>query len=293
MKQTKSSALAKRPSKRSRLSPSAACRFILLGRICVVAVLSFCMSFNLLAQDQAALNALFAQAVQMEGKDETEATRLYDRAAQQGHTPSMVMLAYRLIHGTGAPADETRAFSLLSKAADSGNVDAKFLLALCYLQGVGTSRNAAAAREELLAPATQGIQWAQYTLGIMLQAGEGGPKRETAARRWLDRAASGPDPQLAARAADFRDKLDAKLFSPDNSNAQALSALFFVVLLGAATGGNASGGGTSSQPGSSPYGGIGSSADTSPVAPRPIPHYPNNPTKAVNGDLTDPSLNWR
>lgn len=283
----------KRPAERSMSSPWSAPTIIPLGRVGAAIILIFCIPLNGLAQDHTGLNGLFAQAMQMESKDQAEATRLYERASQQGHIPSMVMLGYRLIYGTGAPVDRPRAFSLISTAAKAGNLDGKFLVALCYLEGVGTSRNAAAARENLLDPATQGNQWAQYTLAIMLQAGEGGPKREAAARRWLDRAASGPDRQLAARAADFRDKLDAKLFSPDNSNGQALSALFFVVLLGAAMGGNGAGGGTSSQPGSSGYGGMGSSPDISPVAPRPIPHYANNPTKAVNGDLTNPNLIWR
>jgi TPR repeat protein len=282
---------AKDPAERSTSYASDVSKIRLLGRIFAAVILLVCVPVNSLAQDHAALNGLFAQAVQMESKDQTEATRLYERAAQQGHTPSMVMLGYRLIYGTGAPEDRPRAFSLISKAAQAGNLDGKFLLALCYLQGVGTSRNAATARENLLDPATQGNQWAQYTLAIMLEAGEGGPKREAAARRWLDRAAGGPDRELAARASDFRNKLDAKLFSPDDSTGQALTALFFVALIGAAMGGGGSDGGTSNGPGSS--GGMASSPNVSPAVPRPVPHYPNNPTKVVNGDLTDPTLVWR
>jgi hypothetical protein len=126
----------------------------------------------------------------------------------------------------------------------------------------------------------------------MLQSGEGGPKREAAARRWLDRAASGPDAGLAARAADFRNKLDAKLFSSDDSTAKALTALFFIALLGAAVSGGDSGGGGTSSVSSPGLGGTGSTR-SAPPPHRPTPYYPNNPTKSVNGDLTNPKLNWK
>jgi len=249
------------------------------------------LSVFAMAQDRAALDALFAQAAQLESKDPAGANRLYDQAARQGHTLSMVKLGYRLLYGTGQPQDLPRAFSLFTTAAKAGNLDGQFLLALSYLQGLGTARNPAAAREALLQPADQGNQYAQYTLGIMLQTGEGGPKREAAARRWLDRAASGPDAGLAARATDFRDKLDAKLFSSDDSVGKALTALLFIALVGAATSGGTGGGNTGnvSSPGSN---GMSSPKSTPPPC-RPTPYYPSNPTKSVNGDLASPAIHWR
>jgi hypothetical protein len=247
-----------------------------------------------LAQDRAALDATFAQANHLESSDPAGANRLYDQAARQGHTPSMVILGYRLIYGTGQPQDLPRAFSLFTAATKAGDLDGQFMLGLCYLEGLGTAKNPTAARENLLEPADKGNQFAQYTLGIMLQSGEGGQKREAAARRWLDRAASGADANLSARATDFRNKLDSKLFASNNSTGQALTALFFVALLGAAmAGGSDSGGGV---PSSSMSGGmpIGSSrgSSVSPPPARPTPHYPNNITKAVNGDLTNSRLLW-
>ncbi len=145
-----------------------------------------------------------------------------------------------------------------------------------------------AARENLLEPADKGNQFAQYTLGIMMQRGQGAPKREAGARRWLDRAASGPNADLSARAADFRNKLDAKLFSSDNSTGQALTALFLIALVGLAMGG---GGDMGSIP-SSDLGG-GRSPGTPSIPHRPTPYYPDNPSKAVNGDLSNPKLAWK
>jgi TPR repeat protein len=243
-----------------------------------------------LAQDRAALDATFAQANHLESSDPAGANRLYDQAARQGHTPSMVILGYRLIYGTGQPQDLSRAFSLFTAATKAGNLDGRFLLGLCYLEGLGTAKNPTAARENLLEPADKGNQFAQYTLGIMLQTGEGGPKREAAARRWLDRATAGPDANLSARAADFRNKLDSKLFASNNSTGQALTALFFVALLGAAVGGGHGGGSVPSSGGMGGNMGMSGSSSPSPPQARPTPHYPNNITKAVNGDLTNSGL---
>jgi Sel1 repeat len=254
--------------------------------------LAFCLPICAQTQDRAALNALFDRATQLESTDPAGANQLYEQGARQGHAPSMAMLGYRLVYGIGGPQDLPRAFSLFTTATKAGNLDGQFLLALCYLEGLGTSKNPAAARENLLDPADQGNQYAQYTLGIMLQAGEGGPQREAAARRWLDRAAGGPDRDLAARAADFRNKLDAKLFSPDNSTGKALTALLFIALLGVAMEGGGSGGGTAGIP-SSPLGGsgMGPGSPVTPPPPRPTTIIdPTNPTKAVNGNLTDPGL---
>jgi hypothetical protein len=262
------------------------------SRVFLAVSLACYLSVFAMAQDRAALDALFTQATQLETKDPAGANRLYDQAARRGHTLSMVMLGYRLIHGTGEPQDLPRAFSLFSTATKAGNLDGQFLLALSYLEGLGTARNPAAAREALLDPADHGNQFAQYTLGIMLQSGEGGPRREAAARRWLDRAASGPDGGLAARAADFRNKLDAKLFSSDDSMGKALTTLFFVALLGAAVSGGDSGGGNIGSVSSPGLGGVSSTKST-PLPHRPTPYYPNNPTKAVNGDLTSSSVAWR
>jgi len=79
-----------------------------------------------MAQDRAALDATFRQATQLESRDAAGANRLYDQAARQGHTPSMVMLGYRLIYGTGQTPDLSRAFSLFTAATKAGDLDGQF-----------------------------------------------------------------------------------------------------------------------------------------------------------------------
>jgi hypothetical protein len=248
------------------------------------------LSVCALAQVPAESSELFAQAAQLESKNPAEADRVYGQAARQGHVPSMVRLGYRLVSGSGDRQDLPRAFSLFIEAARTGDPDGQYLLAMSYLEGVGTARNPVTARETLLEPANHGHQFAQYTLGIMLQSGEGGPRREASARRWLDRAANGPDAKLAARAADFRDKIDARLFSPDDSTGKALTALAFVALLGAAVGG---GSGSADIPAGppSPFGGSSPIKSTPPPPPcRPTMVMPTNISKTVNGDITNPNL---
>jgi hypothetical protein len=94
----------------------------------------------------------------------------------------------------------------------------------------------------------------------MLESGEGGPKKETAARRWMDKAAAGPDPDLARRAAAARDQIDKRILAPDNSGAAFLGLIFFMALTGAALGGGGGGGGVSGSTGASgPFGSGGSS----------------------------------
>jgi hypothetical protein len=250
--------------------------------------LACCLAVCALAQVPAESSQLFTQAVRLESKDPAEADRLYGLAARQGHVPSMVRLGYRLVNSPGDHQDLPRAFSLFTAAARAGDPDGQYLLAMSYLQGLGTPKNPVAARETLLEPANNGHQFAQYTLGIMLQSGEGGPRREAAARRWLDRAANGPDAKLAARAADFRDKIDARLFSPDDSTGKALTALAFVALLGAAVGGGSGGADIPAGP-SSPIGGSSPFKSTPPTC-RPTMVVPTNISKAVNGDITNPNL---
>ena len=140
--------------------------------------------------------------------------------------------------------------------------------AICYVAGVGTPKDPVTARKLLLVPADAGHQDAQYALGIMIALGDGGPKREAAARRWLDRAASGPDRELAAKAASQRDRIDKNLFAQDTSGTQALlGILAFIVVAGAVSGGGGGGGSVSSYPsGGGPW---GSGTSSSPSAPSP------------------------
>jgi TPR repeat protein len=236
----------------------------------IAILLVFCLMFSAVAQDSTSLDALFRQAAEREPRDLAGATRLYEQAARQGHVPSMVRLGYLRQSGGGGPQDSPEAFSLYSQAAKAGDADGKFFQAMSYAQGVGTRKDSVTARNLLLQPATDGHQASQYALGIMLALGEGGPKKEAAARRWLDKASTGPDRELATRAAALRDKIDKNIFAPDNSGVAILGLAGFILVAGMLAGGDGyDAGGTSAGGVSGP---AGSSASR--PAPRPAHCYP-------------------
>jgi TPR repeat protein len=250
--------------------------------ICLV----FCLAFSAMAQDAASLDALFRHAINSEygsggTVDLPGAIRLYEQAARQGHAPSMVRLGYMRQSAKGMPADLPGAFALYGEAAKRGDLEGQFMYALCFAQGFGTPKDPVAARKLMLPPADAGHQDAQYALGIMTALGEGGPKREAAARRWLDKAASGPDRELAARAATQRDRIDQNLFAVDNSGRELLLGLAaFIILAGALSGGDGGGGGvpSSSYPSSSFGGGSSSSSGTMQTS--------RGAVTPMNGDIT-------
>jgi TPR repeat protein len=171
----------------------------------------------------------------------------------------MVRLGYMMQLGTGMPQDWPGAFALYKQAAEAGELEGQFMYAISYSQGIGTQKNAVMARQLLLPPADAGHQFAQYTLGCMIAIGDGGPRREAAARRWLDKAASGKDRAIAAKAAELRDQIDKNLFAANNSGFAVVGLAAFIIL-GAvvAGGGGGGGGGVSSGPYPTSGGGVGS-----------------------------------
>lgn len=264
----------------------------MICRAPIAVCLVFCLAFRLSAQETAALDALFRQAVDRENgsaKDVAAASRLYAEAARQGHTPSMVRLGFLLQSGSGVSKDLPTALDLFTRAANAGNRDGEFMLAMTHLHGLGTARDPVAARTMLRRPAGANHQYAQYLLGIMIENGEGGAKGEAAARRWFDRASAGPDPALAARAADLRDKIDKNMLAPDNSGGILLAA----VLLMAAVGAVLQGGVETGAPGSGGSGGgfgAGSNLSPPPCRPVPIPMVGNSMTPNGTG-LSNPGPN--
>jgi TPR repeat protein len=263
--------------------------------------LILCHASFALAQDAAALDALYREAVTREygaaGKpsDPAGAAALYTQAARQGHAPSMVRLGYLRQAGRGVAADLPGALAMYDEAARAGNREGQYMEALCHAVGVGTAKDPVKARQLMLAPADAGHQDAQYALGIMLALGDGGPRRDAAARRWLDRAASGPDRELAATAARQRDRIDKSLFAQDTSGRDTmLGLLAFIVVAGAVSGGNGGGGGTPWTPAPStlPWPST-PSANTPRQAPTMASPMTGDITRILHGDAAIGRPVWR
>ena len=217
---------------------------------------------------------LFRRAAEYENgsggtkKDMDAAIRYYREATRQGHTPSMVRLGFLLQEGLGVKQDLPEAFELFTKAARAGDPFGQLLLAASYEYGNGIGKNLVKARYWLLQAAAAGIQLAQYKLGVMLLKAEGGKRKKAAARRWFSKAASGKNPDIAARAADIRRKLDKELFSPDNSGTALLAAAAFLFIVGAVKGG---GGGTAGASGGTPDFGLGGMPSSHQQQCSPVP----------------------
>jgi TPR repeat protein len=244
------------------------------------ALIALGLVFWLTTAQTAPADSVFWQAYALEmgsggTRDVAGAIRLYEQAAQQRHGPSMVRLGYMKQLGAEMPQDLPGAFALYRQAADTGDVEGQFMYALALEQGIGTQKNPALSRERLVDPAHAGHQLAQYLLGCMIAIGEGGPKREAGARRWLDKAASGSDRDVAARAARYRDQIDKNLFTANSSGFAYLGLAAFIIVGGmAADDGSYSGG----SGGGAPSGGMPrSGGGVSPAPGRPTTTFQNGP----------------
>jgi len=72
-------------------------------------------------------------------KDETEALKWIEEAAEQGNPPAQNNLGCCLLYGTGTEKDEIHAVKYFQKAIDNGNVNALINLGNCYKDGTGVT----------------------------------------------------------------------------------------------------------------------------------------------------------
>jgi TPR repeat protein len=121
-------------------------------------------------------------------KDEDQARKLFERAAQAGNPRGISNLA-ALSGGGGAPADPARARELLGKAAET-NPEAQYQLGLMLADGTGGARDEAGARNLFEKAAAQNHPGALEQMGEFAEAGRGGEKDKTAAKGYYERAAA-------------------------------------------------------------------------------------------------------
>jgi TPR repeat protein len=123
-------------------------------------------------------------------RDEAQAAKWYQLAAEQGVPEAQFQYALMLIDGRFVPKDAKGAYALMQAAAEAGNALAQFNFAQLLIQREpGTSgMNKAVAYYQRAADA--GLADAQYAMSQVYANGAGGKKRdEVEARRWLTLAA--------------------------------------------------------------------------------------------------------
>jgi len=119
-------------------------------------------------------------------RDEAQARKLFERAAQAGNPRGVSNLAAL---GGGASSDPARARELLSKAAET-NAEAQYQLGMMLAEGNGGAKDDTAARALFEKAAAQNHPGALERMGAFAQEGRGGPKDSDAAKAYYQRAAA-------------------------------------------------------------------------------------------------------
>jgi uncharacterized protein len=121
-------------------------------------------------------------------KQPAEASAAWRKAVDKGSTSAMVELGVLYATGTGVAKDDEQARKLFERAAQGGNPRGVSNLAALSSSG-GTPSDPVKARE-MLAKAAETNAEAEYQLGLMLANGTGGPKDDAGARSLFEKAAA-------------------------------------------------------------------------------------------------------
>ena len=132
------------------------------------------------------LGVLYATGVGV-AKDEAQARKLFERAAEAGNPRGISNLA--ALGGSAPSADPARARSLLAKAAET-NAEAQYQLGLMLADGKGGAQDDASARAMFEKAAAQNHPGALERMGAFAEEGRGGAKDKDAAKAYYQRAAN-------------------------------------------------------------------------------------------------------
>src|SRR3954470_5643520 len=130
-----------------------------------------------------------------------EAIGAYRKAADKGSTSAMVELGVLLATGSGVPKDEVQARKLFERAAEAGNPRGVSNLAVLPNNG-GAQSDPVKARAMLSRAAGTSAE-AQYQLGLMTADGIGGPPDDVGARTLFEKAAAQGHPGALERMGAF------------------------------------------------------------------------------------------
>jgi uncharacterized protein len=131
------------------------------------------------------LGVLYASGAGV-AKDEAQARKLFERAAEAGNPRGVSNLA--ALGDASLPSDPARSRELLAKAAET-NAEAQYQLGLMLADGTGGPKDDAGARALFEKAAAQNHPGALEQMGVFAQEGRGGPKDTDAAKAYYQRAA--------------------------------------------------------------------------------------------------------
>jgi TPR repeat protein len=122
-------------------------------------------------------------------KDEPQARKLFERAAEAGNPRGATNLA-ALPSGAAPTSDPVKARALLTRAAAGNSAEAQYQLGLMTAEGVGGPKDDVAARALFEKAAAQGHAGALERMGAFAQSGRGGPQDSNAAKAYYEQAAA-------------------------------------------------------------------------------------------------------
>jgi TPR repeat protein len=147
------------------------------------------------------------------------AAHLYRPLAEQGNAEAQYNLGAMYDGGRGVSQDHAMAMSWYRKAAAAGSARAQFLLGVVYdIGGAGLPQDYETATSWFRKAADQGDSGAQYVVGLRYGLGQGAPRDVVEAHKWLNLAASAPEPAAPAREA--RDLLAKEMTAAQIADAQ-------------------------------------------------------------------------
>jgi TPR repeat protein len=120
-------------------------------------------------------------------KDEAQARKLFERAAQGGNPRGIANLTALPDKG-GMASDPVKNRALLSKAAETNSAEAQYQLGLMMAEGIGGSKDDVAARALFEKAAEQNHPGALERMGAFAEGGRGGPPDAAAAKAYYRRA---------------------------------------------------------------------------------------------------------
>ncbi len=120
---------------------------------------------------------------------ESDAARLYRKAADNGYVPAMNDLGYCYNEGRGLPIDKVEAVRWFRLGAGNGDVRSMDDLGTAYLDGAGVGSNAAEAMRWFRQAADRGYGPSMHSIGTIYQLGLGVTKDNAEAERWFRQAA--------------------------------------------------------------------------------------------------------
>ena len=124
-------------------------------------------------------------------KDEAQARKLFERAAEGGNPRGVTNLAALSDSGSAsAPPDPAKARAMLAKAAEKNSAEAQYQLGLMIAEGVGGEKDDVAARALFEKAAAQDHPGALERMGAFAQSGRGGPQDTSAAKAYYEKAAA-------------------------------------------------------------------------------------------------------